>query len=172
MLTSTLRPVRETQPCTVVTTARNPSRVPNWATSQPATSPSPLAPAGAAPAVSGATEAPSTPSSSSCNPPARSVSPAASLSATGSTCRISLSTSATTPTSDGLDPDIVPPSAQVTERLPGRHPDFPGEPRAVTWQRHDGAPPAPVRYGLAPGELSRIDRSLHRDEPTARPRSS
>ena len=97
MLTSTVRPVREAHLRTTATTARSPSRVPNWASSQPASIPSPLAPSGAASAVSGATEASSTPSSSACSSPARSASSSTSLSAVGSTCKISLATSATTP---------------------------------------------------------------------------
>src|SRR5690349_4938096 len=53
-LTSTVRPVREVHPCTAATTARSPSRVPNWTSSQPASVPSsPFAPSGAASAVSG-----------------------------------------------------------------------------------------------------------------------
>ena len=44
MLTSTVLPVREVHPRTVATTARSPSRVPNW-TSQPASQrPEPLCP--------------------------------------------------------------------------------------------------------------------------------
>ena len=44
MLTSTVRPVREANPRTAATRARSPSKVPNWATSQPATSPEPFSP--------------------------------------------------------------------------------------------------------------------------------
>ena len=44
MLTSTVRPVRKANLRTATTRACSPSGVPNWATSQPATSPSPLAP--------------------------------------------------------------------------------------------------------------------------------
>ena len=44
MLTSTVRPVREVHPRTAATTARSPSRVPNWTSSQPTSVPEPLRP--------------------------------------------------------------------------------------------------------------------------------
>ena len=59
------------------------------------------------------------------------------------------------PLTDGPDPDIVPPAAQVTERLPGRHPD------------------SPASAGPSPGNGMTEHRTRRRDrrEPAATGRS-